>query len=120
MTDDVLWLSFDEAARTTSVPAATIREWCVAGRIDVERRGELRVVRLDQVRDCALGAKRLTEMDRTTLRKLLGNDAPRAELIHIADLQQQIRGRHQTTRRPFRRSTPATVAAAQDGGGWAG
>ena len=116
MTDDVLWLSFDEAARTTSVPAATIRDWS----IDVKRRGELRVVQLDQVRDRASGARRLTEMDRTTLRQLLGDDAPRAELIHIADLQQQIRARHRLTRRPFHRSTPVTVAAAQDGGGWAG
>jgi hypothetical protein len=77
-------------------------------------------LRLDDARDHTLGAKRLTEMDRSTLRQLLGEAAPISEPICIPDLQQQIRGRHRPTTRSSR--APAQVAAATlvNEGSWAG
>lgn len=95
VTKDVRWLSLDEASRATSVTMATLRGWCNDGRIEYERRGELRVVRLDQVLALASGPKRSSKLERSTLRRLLNGPTTGSEPLQVAGLQELVRDRLQ-------------------------
>jgi hypothetical protein len=97
MTYEAQWLTLDEASRATSVNIATIRAWCNEGSIEVGRRGEFRVVRLDKVLEIASGlrARPASKLERSTLRRMLNGSMHGAESGRVAGLQELIRDRLQ-------------------------
>ena len=116
MNDNVQWVSFEEAARAIREPPETIRDWWVAGRIDSDYRGDLRVVRLDQVRDLASGAPRAAVRQASTLQRLLRAAASKPDRIPVTGLQEQVRARSQ----PSKRRAPVVTTADLLDGGWSG
>lgn len=116
MNDNVQWVSFEEAARSIRVPPETIREWWVTGRIDSEYRGDLRVVRLDHVRDVASGGPQAAVRQVSTLQRLLRSAASNPDRLLVTGLQEQVRARYQ----PGKRRASETATSDLVDGGWSG
>jgi hypothetical protein len=116
LNDDVQWVSFEEAARSIRVPPETIREWWAAGRIDAGFRGDLRVVRLDHVREVASGGPRAAARQASTLQQLLRTAASNPDRLHVTGLQEQVRARYQLGKRGASLTTTPDLVD----GGWSG
>jgi hypothetical protein len=97
MTYEARWLTLDEASRLTSVNITTLRTWCNDGSIEVGRRGEFRVVRLDKVHERASGRrpKPASKLERSTLRQMLNGSVRGSEPGRVAGLQALVRDRLQ-------------------------
>jgi hypothetical protein len=86
-------VTVDAAARLVDVDVATIRHWSEIGSLEIERRGDMEVVRLDQVRamtrSSSLGAGR-PRTRHGALRALL-RDTATVESLSVSGLQQLVR-----------------------------
>jgi hypothetical protein len=87
-------VTIEAAAALTNVEVGTIREWARRGSIQVDERGDMSVVQLEEV-------KKLAERQRTSRYRALRDrlkDAEGAEgsadLVNIADLQESARERN--------------------------
>jgi hypothetical protein len=84
-------VTLDAAATLVNVDAATIRRWSDDGSIEVEWRGDMEVVRLDQVRAAAASNRRRRPRGAALRERLDG--APLGETLSVIDLQEQARER---------------------------
>ena len=86
-------VTVDAAARLVDVDVATIRHWSEIGSLEIERRGDMDVVRLDQVRamsrSSSVGAGR-TRTRNGALRALL-RDVATVDSLSVIGLQQLVR-----------------------------
>jgi hypothetical protein len=87
-------VTIEAAAALTNVEVGTIREWARRGSIQVDERGDMSVVQLEEV-------KKLAERQRTSRYRALRDrlkDAEGAEgsadVVNIADLQESARERN--------------------------
>jgi DNA-binding transcriptional MerR regulator len=88
-------VTVEAAARLVDVDVATIRHWSEIGSLVIEQRGDMDVVRLDQVRALTTSSKVGSERTRTrhgSLRALL-RDAAKVESLSVSELQQHVRER---------------------------
>jgi hypothetical protein len=85
-------VTVDAAAELVNVDAGTIRYWSELGSVEIEWRGDMEVVRLDQVRAVASSnAPRRPARRREGLRRRL--EGATVEDLDITDLQQLARDR---------------------------
>jgi hypothetical protein len=79
-------VTIEAAARLVDVDVATIEHWSDVGSIEIEQRGDMAVVRLDQVRQ-------LTDTSRAGARKRNGSlrDAERIDSPSVVILQELVR-----------------------------
>lgn len=86
-------VTVEAAARLVDVDVATIRHWSEIGSLEIERRGDMDVVRLDHVRamtrSSSVGAGR-TGTRNGALRALL-RDVGTLDTLSVAGLQQLVR-----------------------------
>jgi hypothetical protein len=87
-------VTVEAAARLVDVDVATIRHWSDIGALEIERRGDMDVVRLDQVKVLTTSS-RLAGAERRgkwggSMRSLL-RDATKIESVSVAGLQQLVR-----------------------------
>jgi hypothetical protein len=86
-------VTVEAAARLVDVDVATIRHWSDVGSLEIEQRGDMDVVRLDQVRALTTSPRRGGERTRTrhgAIRALL-RDAAKVESLSVSGLQQMVR-----------------------------
>ena len=83
-------VTVEAAARLVNVDVATIRHWSDVGSIEIERRGDMDVVRLDRVR-VLTDSSRAGKGTRHGLLKALLRDAPRSETPSVIVLQELAR-----------------------------
>jgi DNA-binding transcriptional MerR regulator len=86
-------VTVEAAARLVDVDIATIRHWSDVGSLEIEQRGDMDVVRLDQVRALTTSPRRGGERTRTrhgAIRALL-RDAAKVESLSVSGLQQMVR-----------------------------
>jgi hypothetical protein len=87
-------VTIEAAADLTDVDVPTGRGWARGGSIVIEKRGDMEVVQLDEVR--ALAMRRRASRNgaiHDRLREADGGAAPLAEVVNIADLQELVRER---------------------------
>ena len=90
-------VTLDAAATLVNVDAATIRRWSEDGSIEVEWRGDMEVVRLDQVRSAAASNQGRRRPRGAALRERL-DGASLGETLSVIDLQEQARERETPAR----------------------
>ena len=83
-------VTIEAAARLVDVDVATIRHWSDVGSIEIEQRGDMDVVRLDQVRQLTNTSRAGTGTRHGSIRALL-RDAERVESLSVSALQQHVR-----------------------------
>ena len=83
-------VTIDAAARLVDVDVATIRHWSDVGSLEIERRGDMEVVRLDQVRQLTNSSRVGASARHGSLRALL-RDTEKVESLSVAGLQQHVR-----------------------------
>lgn len=83
-------VTVDAAANLVHIDAETIRRWSKDGSIEIELRGDMEVVRLDQVRQAA-ATRRERRSNRAALRARL--DGATVEDLSVIDLQELARER---------------------------
>lgn len=97
-TDERAWVkhasvTIEAAARLVDVDVSTIRYWSDIDLLEIEQRGDMDVVRLDQVR--ALTGSSAPKAGPTSTRgaslRALLRDAPRVESVSVARLQELVR-----------------------------
>lgn len=93
-------VTIEAAAALISRDPETIRRWSAEGSIELERRGDMEVVRLDQVRAAAASAHGRRRSHGAALRERL-DGAPLGDTLSVIDLQQLARVR--TAPEPRRR-----------------
>jgi DNA-binding transcriptional MerR regulator len=91
-------VTVEAAARLVDVDVESIRHWSDIGSLVIERRGDMDVVRLDQVRALTSSPKRGERAGTGygALRALL-RDAAEVESLNVSGLQQMVRekaGKH--------------------------
>jgi predicted site-specific integrase-resolvase len=84
-------VTVDAAANLVQVDAETIRRWSKDGTIEIELRGDMEVVRLDQVRHAAATRRERRGSNRAALRARL--DGATVDDLSVVDLQELARGR---------------------------
>ena len=84
-------VTLEAAANLVNLDTATIRRWTESGSIEVEWRGDMEVVRLDQVRAAASNHGRRRERGAALRERLDG--ASLGETLSVIDLQEQARER---------------------------
>jgi phage terminase Nu1 subunit (DNA packaging protein) len=87
-------VTIEAAAELTDVDVPTVRGWARGGSIMIEQRGDMEVVQLDEVR--ALAMRRRASRNGAVRDRPKGaedGEAPLAEVVNIADLQQLVRER---------------------------
>ena len=82
-------VTVEAAARLVNVDVATIKHWSDIGSIVIEQRGDMDVVRLDQVRQLT-DSSRVRATRHGSLRALL-RDAERIESPSVVGLQELVR-----------------------------
>jgi hypothetical protein len=85
-------VTIEAAARLVDVDVATIRHWSDVGSIEIEQRGDMDVVRLDQVRQLTTTSRKEARTRHGSLRALL-RDAEKVESLSVSGLQQHVRGK---------------------------
>ncbi|HET9671421.1 MAG TPA: hypothetical protein VFQ40_01060 [Actinomycetota bacterium] len=85
-------VTLDAAADLVRVDAETIRRWWESGSIEVERRGDMEVVRLDQVRAAAAADRGRRRPSGAALRERL-DGASLGDTLSVIDLQELARER---------------------------
>lgn len=86
-------VTVEAAARWVGVDVARIRHWSDAGSLEIQQRGDMEVVRFDQVRALATAARMGTEGTRAgngSLRALL-RDTAKIESVSVSLLQELAR-----------------------------
>ncbi len=83
-------MTIEAAARSVDVDVATIRHWSDVGSIEIEQRGDMHLVRLDQVRQLTNSSKVGAGSRHGSLRALL-RDAEQVESLSVSALQQHVR-----------------------------
>jgi predicted site-specific integrase-resolvase len=83
-------VTVDAAANLVRIDAETLRRWSEDGIIEIELRGDMEVVRLDQVRHAA-ATRRERRSSRAALRARLGGAT--IEDLSVVDLQELARER---------------------------
>jgi hypothetical protein len=83
-------VTIEAAARLVDVDVATIEHWSDIGSIEIEQRGDMAVVRLDQVRQLTNSARVGARTRFGSLRALL-RDAERIESPSVIGLQELVR-----------------------------
>src|SRR5688572_3896943 len=83
-------VTIEAAARLVDVDVATIRHWSDVGSIEIEQRGDMDVVRLDQVRQLTTTSRKEARTRHGSLRALL-RDAEKVESLNVSGLQQHVR-----------------------------
>ena len=83
-------VTIEAAARLVDVDVATIRHWSDVGSIEIEQRGDMDVVRLDQVRQLTNTSRAGAGTRHGSIRALL-RDAERVESLSVSALQQHVR-----------------------------
>lgn len=83
-------VTVEAAARLVDVDVDTIRHWSDVGSIEIEQRGDMQVVRLDQVRQLTNSSRAGTKSRFGSLRALL-RDAERIESPSVVVLQELVR-----------------------------
>lgn len=84
-------MTLQAAAELVRVDAETIRRWTDAGSIEIERRGDMEVVRLDQVRAVAASNHGRRQRGAALRERLDG--ATLGETLSVIDLQERARDR---------------------------
>jgi hypothetical protein len=84
-------VTLDAAAALVDIDAATIRRWSEDGSIEVEWRGDMEVVRLDQVRAAASNRGRRRSAGAALRERLEG--ASLGDTLSVIDLQELARER---------------------------
>jgi hypothetical protein len=90
-------VTLEAAANLVNIDTATIRRWSEDGSIEVEWRGDMEVVRLDQVRAAAAGTHGRRRPGGAALRERL-DGASLGETLSVIDLQEQARERVEPAR----------------------
>jgi DNA-binding transcriptional MerR regulator len=83
-------VTVEAAARLVDVDVATIRHWSDVGSIEIEQRGDMDVVRLDQVKQLTATSRKTARTRHGSLRALL-RDAKQVESLSVSGLQQHVR-----------------------------
>ena len=83
-------VTIEAAARLVDVDVATIRHWSDVGSIEIEQRGDMDVVRLDQVRQLTNSSRVGAGTRHGAVRALL-RDADQVESLSVSELQQHVR-----------------------------
>lgn len=83
-------VTIEAAARLVDVDVATIRHWSDVGTIEIEQRGDMDVVRLDQVRQLTDSSRMGARTRHGSLRALL-RDAETIESPSVIVLQELVR-----------------------------
>jgi uncharacterized protein YigA (DUF484 family) len=86
-------VTVEAAARLVDVDVARIRHWSDVGSLEIQQRGDMDVVRFDQVRALATKARIGTEGTRTgfgSLQALL-RDTEQIESVSVSRLQEIVR-----------------------------
>jgi hypothetical protein len=83
-------VTVEAAARLVDVDVATIEHWSDVGSIEIERRGDMHVVRLDQVRQLTDTSRVGSKTRHGSLRALL-RDAEPIESPSVVGLQELVR-----------------------------
>ena len=86
-------VTVEAAARLVNVDVARIRHWSDVGSLEIQQRGDMDVVRFDQVRALATSARMGTEGTRAgfgALQALL-RDTERTESVSVSLLQEIVR-----------------------------
>jgi DNA-binding transcriptional MerR regulator len=83
-------VTIEAAARLVDVDVATIRHWSDVGSIEIEQRGDMDLVRLDQVRQLTTTSRKEARTRHGSLRALL-RDAEKVESLNVSGLQQHVR-----------------------------
>ncbi len=83
-------VTIEAAARLVDVDVATIRHWSDVGSIEIEQRGDMHVVRLDQVRQLTNSSRIGAGSRHGSLQALL-RDAEKVESLNVPGLQQHVR-----------------------------
>jgi hypothetical protein len=83
-------VTVEAAARLVDVDVATIEHWSHVGSIEIEQRGDMAVVRLDQVRQLTNSSRVAARTRFGSLRALL-RDAERIESPSVVELQELVR-----------------------------
>jgi hypothetical protein len=81
----------EAAARSVDVDVERIRHWSEVGALDIQRRGHVDVVRLDQVRALAASARMETDGASTESLRALLRDAGEIESVSVSLLQELAR-----------------------------
>jgi hypothetical protein len=85
-------VTIEAAARLVDVDVATIRHWSDVGSIEIERRGDMDVVRLDRVRQLTSSSRAGAGSRSGSLRALL-RDAEQIESPSVVGLQELVRAK---------------------------
>jgi hypothetical protein len=83
-------VTIEAAARLVDVDVATIEHWSDVGSIEIEQRGDMAVVRLDQVRQLTDTSRAGARKRNGSLRALL-RDAERIDSPSVVVLQELVR-----------------------------
>lgn len=84
-------VTVEAAARLVGVDVARIRHWSEVGSLEIQRRGDMDVVRFDQVRALATAARMGTEGSGAGSLRALLRDTPRIESVSVSLLQELAR-----------------------------
>jgi hypothetical protein len=84
-------VTVEAAARSVEVDVERIRHWSDVGALEVQRRGDTDVVRLDQVRALATSARMGTDSASTESLRALLRDAAGIESVSVSSLQELAR-----------------------------
>lgn len=90
-------MTLQAAADLVRVDAETIRRWTDAGSIEIERRGDMEVVRLDQVRALAASSRPRRRSGADALRERL-QGVTLGGTLSVIDLQERAREQVHATR----------------------
>ena len=83
-------VTIEAAARLVDVDVTTIRHWSDVGSIEIERRGDMHVVRLDQVRQLTDSSRVASKTRHGSLKALLRDAEPIAS-PSVVGLQELVR-----------------------------
>src|SRR5688500_16990193 len=83
-------VTIEAAARLVDVDVAMIRHWSDVGSIEIEQRGDMDVVRLDQVRQLTTSSRVGAGTRHGAIRALL-RDVEQVESLSVSELQQHVR-----------------------------
>ena len=84
-------VTVEAAAELMNVSVDRIREWASAGSIEIETRGDMDIVRLEDVR--ALAARQRSSRVRALRDRLREADAQSDDVVSVIDLQELARER---------------------------
>ena len=85
-------MTLEAAASLVNLDTETLRRWSADGSIEVEWRGDMEVVRLDQVRAAAASNPGSRRPSGSALRERL-DGAPLGDTLSVIDLQERARER---------------------------